>query len=434
MPLICKALFYTRLSEPSQLLSSNLATVGGYLGGYGVPRVAAEMKAIQVARLKDPGMHAVGKVPGLHLQVTDTGARSWILRATIGGKRCEMGLGSYPEVTLAAAHEAAAALRAEIRAGGNPLQKRREARNQANAERVADVVTFRKCATSYIQANAAGWANAKHKAKWESSLANWVYPHVADVSVRDVALSHVLAVLEQPVTDGQESRTFWVARTETASRVRGRIESILDWAAARGLRTQDNPARWRGHLDKLMPKPSKVATVEHHKALPVSEMPAFMKALRACTGTGALALEFAILTAARSGEVRGATWGEFDLEAKVWTIPAERMKAGREHAVPLCEAALAVLGRLHEREPGGLVFPAPRGGMLSDMTLTAVLRRLGVDATVHGFRSTFRDWCGDHTNYPRDLAEMALAHTIKDKAEAAYRRGDMLARRVPMME
>ena len=215
--------------------------------------------------------------------------------------------------------------------------------------------------------------------------------------------------------------------------MRGRIESVLDWATARGLRDGENPARWRGHLDQLLLKPSKVTSVEHHPALPVGDVGAFMARLRDADGMGARALEFVILTAARSGEVRGATWAEIDLDAKVWTVPATRMKGGKEHRVPLSEAALALLQALPKMAGTELVFPAPRGGALSDMTLTAVLRRMQVPAVPHGFRSTFRDWAAERTNYPRDVAEMALAHAIGDKVEAAYRRGDLFQNRTLMM-
>lgn len=400
-----------------------------------MPRVAQELKALQVARISEPGMHAVGKVPGLHLQVTLMGARSWVLRVTIGGKRCEIGLGSYPAVTLAAAHTAAESIKSQVRAGANPLQERREARSRARSERATEGMTFSKCATAYIAAHRSGWKNDKHAKQWESTLERWAYPKLGATLVRQVELAHVLAVLEQPAdSDKADGPSFWSARTETASRVRGRMEAVLDWATVRELRHGANPARWRGHLDKILPAPRKVAKPEHHAAVAAADMPDFMNRLRQREGMAALALEFLILTAARSGEVRGATWSEIDREGKVWTVSAARMKAGREHQVPLSAAALSVLAQVTEGKPTDLVFPSPTGGMLSDMTLTAVMRRMEVPATVHGFRSTFRDWCGDRTNYPRDLAEMALAHTIKDKAEAAYRRGDMLARRVPMME
>jgi integrase len=246
---------------------------------------------------------------------------------------------------------------------------------------------------------------------------------IGPLLVRDVELPQIKAVLDP----------IWTTKTETASRLRGRIESVLNWAAANGYRSGLNPARWRGHLDKLLAKPSKVAKVVHHAAMPLSEVGAFMVKLRAAEGMGARALEFAILTAARSGEVRGATWAEVDTNDAVWIVPAERMKAGREHRVPLSPAAVKLLKVLPRMAGTNLVFPAPRGGVLSDMTLGAVLRRMDVGAVPHGFRSTFRDWCSERTSYPHQIAEMALAHTIGNKVEAAYRRGDLFDKRRKLM-
>jgi integrase len=246
---------------------------------------------------------------------------------------------------------------------------------------------------------------------------------MGELLVRDVGVAHVLAVLEP----------IWHTKTETASRVRGRVEAVLDWATARSYRSGENPARWKGHLDKLLPARAKVAKVEHHTALPIEDVASFMVELRKQEGSGAKALEFAVLTAARSGEVRGAMWDEIDLRGAVWTIPADRMKAEREHRVPLSDAAVALLRSLPREAEQDLVFQAPRGGPLSDMTLTAVLRRMKVDAVPHGFRSTFRDWAAERTNYPRDVAEMALAHAIDSKVEAAYRRGDLFDKRRRMM-
>ncbi|MBV8470702.1 MAG: integrase arm-type DNA-binding domain-containing protein [Burkholderiaceae bacterium] len=386
-------------------------------------RKATELTALQVKNLTKPGMHFVGAVPGLALQVLPTGGRTWILRATMGGKRRDMGLGGYPEVTLAQAREDARNARDKVRQGIDPVEQGREARNQLKASQAA-ALTFKQCAESYIKTHRAAWKSAKHGQQWENSLAQHVFPVFGGLLVHDVSLPHVMKVLEP----------IWTTTNETAVRVRGRIELILDWAGARGYRSKENPARWRGHLDKLLPKPSKVNQAGHHAALPVSEAAAFMVKLRASEGMGARALEFAILTAARSGEVRGATWAEFNFEEMTWTVPAGRIKAGKEHRVPLTNAAVDLLNALPRMAGTELVFPAPRGGMLSDMTLSAVMRRLKVPATVHGFRSTFRDWVGERTSYPGDMAEMALAHAIGDKTEAAYRRGDMVERRRMMMD
>lgn len=387
-----------------------------------MPKIAKELGALAVSKISAPGLHFVGRVQGLALQVTAGSGKSWLLRVMIAGKRREMGLGSYPGVSLAQAHAKASEAREMIRRGIDPIECQRVASNTLRAS-VAAALTFDQCAASYISAHEAGWKNAKHAQQWNNTLAQLASPVMGSLLVRDVGLPHVLAVLEP----------IWRTKTETASRLRGRIELVLDWAAARGYRDGLNPARWRGHLDKLLPKPGKVAKVEHHLALAAADMAAFMLRLRAAVGMGARALEFAILTAARSGEVRGARWTEIDRNEKTWLIPADRMKAGKEHRVPLSDAALALLDALPVIADNELVFPAPRGGALSDMTLSAVMRRMEMDAVPHGFRSTFRDWASELTSYPRDVAEMALAHTIGDKVEAAYRRGDLFEKRRLMM-
>ncbi len=390
-----------------------------------MPKIADELGPLGVSRIKEPGLHFVGGVQGLALHVTKTGARSWLLRVVVAGKRREMGLGNYPSVTLAGARDKAREARKLIHDGVDPIERQRSLQSALRAAAAA-ALTFEQCADRYIAANEAGWKNAKHAQQWRNTLTQHAYPHMGSLLVRDVALAQVLAVLEP----------IWQSKTETASRLRSRMELVLDWATARSLREGLNPARWRGHLDKLLPAPSKVAKIDHHAALPVGAVAGFMHRLKDAEGVGARALEFLILTAARSGEVRGATWPEIDRSEKVWVLPASRMKAGREHRVPLSDAALAlleqvaVLPRLAGCE---LVFPAPRGGLLSDMTLTAVLRRLEVPAVPHGFRSTFRDWAAERANYPHEAAEMALAHVIPDKVEAAYRRGDLFEKRRRMM-
>lgn len=383
---------------------------------------ADTLGALDVSRLTAPGLHFVGTVAGLALQIAPTGARSWILRIQVGGKRRDMGLGGYPDVTLADAWKAAREARATAKSGVDPIEKARSARSALLASNLA-AKTFRQCAVAYVTAHKPTWSNAKHAAQWTSTLETYAYPFMGDMLVRDVGLPQVLSVLEP----------IWSAKTETATRLRGRIESVLDWATVRGYRSGLNPARWKGHLDTLLAKPGKIAKKDHHAAIPVGEMGAFMAALRKQDGTGARALEFAILTAVRSGEVRGAAWSEIDKDAKVWTIPAARMKMRKEHRVPLSDAALKLLESLTHMEGNDLVFPALRGGELSDMTLSAVMRRMKVKGVPHGFRSTFRDWCAERTNYPRDVAEMALAHAIGDKVEAAYRRGDLFDKRTRLM-
>lgn len=383
---------------------------------------AKELSALEVRGLTKEGLHFVGGVAGLALQVLKSGGRSWVLRMVIGNRRRDMGLGGYPDVPLAQAREAARAARAKVRSGIDPIEETRSAKSALKASQMA-LITFKQAAESYIDSHKAGWRNDKHAKQWASTLTTYAYPKIGNIQIQDVELPQVLGVLEP----------IWQTKTETASRLRGRIESVLDWATARNYRQGLNPARWKGHLDKLLPRPSKVAKVAHHDALSGSEVGAFMVELRKHEGIGAKALEFAILTAARSGEVRGATWSEIDKDAKVWVIPGERMKAGREHRVPLSDQAIRILDAMPQVAGSDYVFTAPRGGQLSDMTLSAVIRRMGAPCVPHGFRSSFRDWASELTNYPSDMAEMALAHTISDKVEAAYRRGDMFEKRRSMM-
>jgi len=387
-----------------------------------MPRKAKELSAIEIKNISDEGLHFVGWVSGLALQVTPSKAKSWILRIVVGGKRRDMGLGGYPSVTLAQARELARIARAKADTDTDPIAERKIARSELRAQQAA-ALTFEQCATQFIKSKSDEWKNAKHTAQWESTLVTYAFPVMGKLLVRDVTLAHVMATLEP----------IWKDKTETASRLRGRIEQVLDWATTREFRTGENPARWRGHLDKLLPKPSKVAKVEHYAALPVHEAASFTQRLRQQTGIGAKALEFTILTAARSGEVRKAVWSEFDLTLKIWTIPAERMKAGKEHRVPLSDAAVMLLNSLPRVAGTDLVFPSSKATPLSDMTLTLVLRRMQVNAVPHGFRSTFRDWVSERTSYPHEVAEMALAHTIENKVEAAYRRGDLFEKRTKMM-
>ena len=386
-----------------------------------MPRKSKEMSALEVARLMEPGLRFVGGVAGLGLQVQPSGARSWVLRFSVAGKRREMGLGGFPDVTLADARRRAREEREKSDKGTDPIDERKAAASRLRAEQ-GRALTFKAAAVAYIETHESGWRNAKHAEQWRNTLAS-TYPTIGALQVRHVALPHVMAVLEP----------IWKTKTETASRLRGRIESVLDWATACGHREGLNPARWNRHLDHLLPAPGKIRKSGHHAAVPVGEVGTFMQDLRLQDGMGARALEFVILTAARSGEVRGATWNEVDLDQSAWKVPGERMKAGREHRVPLSDAALSVLRALPRMAGSDLVFPAPRGGVMSDMTLVAVTRRMGAAAVPHGFRSTFRDWAAERTNYPREVAEMALAHTIGDKVEAAYRRGDLFEKRRLMM-
>lgn len=385
-------------------------------------RKAKDLSALEVGRLVSSGNHAIGGVAGLYLYVNDAGARSWVLRTMVGGKRRHMGLGGFPDVPLAQAKEKARKARDEISRGIDPIAQRKAATSLLLAQQVMEK-TFEQAAEGYLEAHEDTWKNPKHRTQWANSLKTYAYPFMGKLLVRDVHQEHVLSALEP----------IWKTKTETASRVRGRIESVLDWSTVRKFRTGENPARWKGHLDMLLAAPGKIQKVEHHRALPIDEMQSFLADLRKREGTAARALEFLILCASRSGEVRGATWAEVDLDAKVWTIPGERMKAGKEHRVPLTESTIQILNTQLHQENDKVIFNAPRGGPLSDMAMTAVMRRMKVDAVPHGFRSTFRDWAREHTNYPRDLAEQALAHVLENKVEAAYRRGDALEKRRQMM-
>lgn len=388
-----------------------------------MPKKVKELSALAVSRLSTPGYHAVGGIAGLYLQVASMNAKSWIYRTTIGGKRREMGLGGYPDVTLAMARDMARDAHIRIKEdGADPIEQRKQAKSKLKAEQ-AKAITFKQAAIAYITAQEHGWKNAKHAAQWTSTLETYAYPVIGELLVGDVDDAHVMQILNP----------IWTTKTETASRLRGRIEKVLDWAIASKFRNGPNPATWKGNLDVRLAAPSKVAKVQHHAALPYDEMADFMKALRQMEGMGARALEFAILTATRSGEVRGATWQEIDLQKAVWVIPAERMKAEKEHHVPLSPQAIVLLKALPKLGDNLHVFPGTKG-QISDMTLTAALRRMNrSDLTAHGFRSTFRDWAGERTSYAREVCEHALAHQLKDKAEAAYQRGSLFDKRCSLM-
>lgn len=387
-----------------------------------MPRKAKELSSLEVRRLNRPGRWSVGGVDGLALQVLHSGARSWVLRYRAGGRQREIGLGSFPTVSLAAVRERARQLRADVSDGRDPIASIQARESAALSERQT-LKTFSEVAAQYIAQHEKSWKSAKHQAQWAATLRTYAEPVIGKLLVRDIRTAHVIAVVEP----------IWPTKTETATRVRSRIELVLDYAAAHGYREGLNPARWKGNLDAALPSASKVAPVRHHAAVEVNEIAPFMKRLRAQAGVAARALEFAVLTAARSGEVRGATWAEIDLKAALWKIPATRMKSGREHRVPLSKPAIRLLRALPgDRLPEAHLFPGMRGP-LSDMSLTAVLRRMNVSATAHGFRSTFRDWASEFTSHSGEVAEMALSHAIGDKVEAAYRRGDLLDKRIALM-
>ena len=377
----------------------------------------------QVEKLAKPGYYFDGA--GLYLQVSKGGSKSWILRYVLDGKAHEMGLGSFVTFSLADARLRATEQRKLIADGIDPIEAKR-ANVQARQLASANTITFDKACDDFIAANEAGWRSDKHGQQWRNTLKTYASPVIGDFPVSSVNTALVLKIL-QPI---------WATKTETATRVRGRIEKVLDWAKVQGYRSGDNPAAWKGHLSEALPKPSKVADAGHHAALPWSEIGQFMATLRAMPGTGSLAMQLIILTATRTSEVIESKWSEFDLEAGLWVIPKERMKGFREHRVPLSKQAVAVLAQVKwDNKTSEFVFPGAKlDKPISNMTCLAALKRMGrSDLTVHGFRSTFRDWAAESTAYPRDVCEMALAHAIEDKSEAAYRRGDLLEKRALLM-
>ena len=391
--------------------------------------MAEKLAATFVKKTKRPGKYGDGH--NLYLQVYESVrkdgsvaiTKSWLFRYSRFGKDTWLGLGPFPDVSLSEARDLATAERKKKRQGIDPLADKQMRRR---AMRVAhdNMMNFTECARKYVDSQEAGWSNPKHIAQWRSTLNNIAGPVFGHLAIDQIDTPLVLRCLEP----------IWATKTETANRLRGRIEAVLDWATVRGYRKGDNPARWRGHLDKLLPKPSRVMKVIHHPALPYLEIGPFMKKLRKDQSGAARALEFTILTAGRTNEIIKAEWSEFDLNTKTWTVPAERMKAKREHRIPLSDAAIAVLKSMQGHDIT-FVFPGhKRDTHLSNAAMLQVLKRLKhSDITVHGFRSTFRDWCAESTNYPSDVAEMALAHTLRDKTEAAYRRGDLFNKRSRLM-
>jgi len=399
-----------------------------------------KLSAVEVTKAKGPAvLHDGG---GLYLRIASSrkdgdgpekpSAKSWVFRFQLDGKRRDMGLGPYPDISLAEARAKALEQRKLRHNGIDPLDARK-AHRQAQRLSLARSRTFREMAEEFMGRNQAGWRNAKHRQQWRNTLATYVYPVMGELPVAAIDVGLVVQVLDR----------MWSEKPETASRVRGRIEAVLDAATVRGFRQGPNPAQWKGNLAHILPARARVRKVAHHAALPFDEIPGFLTALRGREGMAARALEFAIFTAARTDEVLGAPWDEIDLDAKVWTIPAERMKGGREHRVPLSSAALTVLERVRplalkrdgQPDPSAPVFPGPRRALpMSNMTMLMLLRRMKRNVTVHGFRSTFSDWAAERTAYPREVVEMALAHAVENKVEAAYRRGDLFEKRRKLME
>ena len=385
-------------------------------------KIAKELTAMAVSKLKGEGAYAVGGVPGLQLQILGA-SRAWVLRFVINDKRRRMGLGSYPAVSLAEARDRARLARSLIRNGVDPIDQRTSNKETIVAA-AAKSLTFAKAAEKFIAAHEDSWSNAKHRLQWVSTIGTYANPIIGQLPVAAIEQRHILQILNP----------IWRSKTETASRLRGRIEQVLNWAKVQGLRDGPNPARWRDHLDLLLPAPEKVSPVKHLAAVPLAEAKLMWQLICGTGGMGAQALQLQILTAGRSGEARGARWSELDLEGAVWVIPKERMKAKREHRIPLPRQAVELLRKQPRIVGAELVFPSSRNTPLSDMTLTAVMRRLKRTEVPHGWRSTFRDWVGDCTDYPSELAEIALAHSVGSKVEQAYRRGDMLEKRRPLMQ
>lgn len=423
-----------------------------------MPRKPKELTPLEVKRLKCKvnadgkpynSLHPAGGVRGLFLQVTPSDARSWILRYSVGYKldpsgeiqrdkngqpvplRHHLGLGSYPTVTLGQAREKAREALERIEAGIDPVEEKRAAKRARMTEQLKRI-TFAQAMRDYIEMKSKEFRSPRQRAQWENSLTAYALPVMGNMPVSEIELPHIKAVLDP----------IWQEKTETANRVRGRIEKILGWSAIHGYRSSENPARWKGYLDEVYPSPNKIKEENHHAALPVVDMPDFYRALQSKAGTAARALEFAILTAARTNEVigdkrigkAGITWQEIDLKRRVWTVPADRMKSGKIHKEPLTQRAVDVLEAMGPGDPDALVFTGGKGGIPSNNFLSAVLKRMGVSATVHGFRSTFKDWASEYTAYPDEVSELALSHVNSDSTRAAYARSQLIDKRRKLMD
>ena len=395
-----------------------------------MPRVAKELKPLEVSRLTTPGMHAVGGVNGLVLQVSPNGgSRHWILRIVVGGKRRHIGLGGYPTVTLGMARELARAEIMKIKRGIDPIEERKVIRAQIEIAQKRGL-TFADAMEKFLDVKLAEFDSEKHGKQWRATLDTYAVPVIGGQLVADITMQDVLRVLEP----------IWADKTETASRLRGRIEAVMSWATVAGHREGDNPARWKSNLDQMLAKPSKLTKVVHQPALSLADAPAWFAELQQHESMGARALEFLALTAARSGEVRGAIWDEIDFDAGLWVVPAERMKMDREHRVALTKEAVDLLEGLPRSEGSLYIFTAPRGGQIGDIAMSTVMKRQGFTdprtgrtAVPHGMRSTFRDWAAERTEYPSNMAEISIAHRVGSEVERAYRRGDKVEKRRAMM-
>lgn len=398
-----------------------------------MPKKPTSLTARGVETLKTPGLYADGQ--GLYLQITPAGVKSWTFRYVSPngpqkGKRRDLGLGPIKLLGLAAARRKVLELKAQVQEGFDPLEERKvqqaaQAPEVAQAQAATKAITFTECGDAYVKAMRPGWKNAKHADQWTSTLETYAYPILGELPVDSIDINLVLKVLEP----------IWIGKTETASRLRGRIEAILDYARVRGYRSGENPARWKGHLDHILPATGDIAKVQHHPSLPYTQMPEFWPKLQAQDGLSARALELCILTATRTSDVLGARWSEIDLETRIWEIPGRRMKAGQDHRIPLSAPALALLRKLAAIRRSDMVFPGHNAERpLSNTSMAMVLRRMKLDVTPHGFRSTFRTWIAEQTNFPHEVAEAALAHTQSDKVVAAYQRGDLFAKRANLMD
>ena len=376
----------------------------------------------EVRNQTKPGSFPDGN--GLYLQISNTGSKAWFYRYQINHKGRKHGLGSYPTVTLKSARLRAESCRTLRADGIDPIEHKRQKDTDKILE-VAKAKTFKECATQYIKSHKSGWKNSKHESQWTNTLTTYAYPFIGDIPVQKIDVGMVMQVIEP----------IWHKKTETASRVRQRIEKVLDWAKVRQYRTGDNPARWRGHIENLLPKRSKVQKVQHFKAMPYVDVPDYFKTLRQTRAISAKALAFTILTATRNNEVREGKWHEIDLDTGIWTIPEERMKAEKVHRVPLTQECLLILDEAKKFKVNDYVFPGlSKNKPLSNQALLKTLKRQHPTLTVHGFRSSFRDWCAEMTAYPREVAEAALAHTLTSATEAAYQRGDIFDKRRKLMD
>ena len=406
-----------------------------------MPKIAKELSAIEVKRIKTPGMHFVGGVAGLALQLKNSEAASWILRVRIGGQRKHIGLGGFPQVTLAEARGAAKNQLTLINSGIDPIAKKKIDKSRLKAE-AAKAKTFKDCAQEYLQKHQSSYSNIKHAKQWASTLETYAYPIIGNLLVSDLNRKNILDVLEQPIKDQQTNKkigTFWAVRTETASRVQNRIKSIIDFAIVAEYRDKINPATWSGYLDTQLPQPNKISTVNHQPAVPYSEAGDFMAALRKHKTISARALEFLILTGVRSGSVRQAQWEEIDLDNALWTIPAAHTKTRQMHRVPLTKQTIKLLKDLPKIKGQTHVFPSAKGKELSDVALSKLMKDMRkrnefkTDGVPHGFRSTFRDWAADQTNYPDELRKVASGHKVGDSVQQSYQRTDLLEKRRRLM-